>query len=690
MKWFKNFNITKKLISGFVLVAAIAVIIGYLGINSLQTVKESDKQLYENMTEPIAWMSQISTYYQRIRVNTREILLADTQNDIEEYAGRMDKYVDSINAYGKKFESRMLSDELKNSWAAFKQTRVNYQKDLKELVSLARENRDDEGFGLLKGRLNNSSREEMNAILTLVDMKTHHARAKSEVNIAEAETAIVIMAVIVIIGLAISIFLGYFIARGIALPIKLVVERMQSLSGLCIKNLQEGTEQLSKGDLNIHIETGTPHLEIESKDEIGMLAESMNKIITDTKATVNSVETAVNSVKTTTEELNKIVAASVIGNLGERGNSSQLQGSYKELIDGLNHTLEAITAPINEQSEVLEKMSLGDLTIRMQGNYKGDFLALKNSVNRLGDSFNNALSNVRNAVEATASASTQISSSSEEMASGAHEQSAQTTEIAGAIEQMTNTIMETTTNASSAAEQAKKAGVAAVEGGDVIKETIKGMNRIAEVVRNAAGTVQELGASSEQIGTIVQVIDDIADQTNLLALNAAIEAARAGEQGRGFAVVADEVRKLAERTTKATKEIGDMIKKIQKETEGAVKSMETGTEEVENGRKLAEQSGESLNEIITNANGVVDVINQVAAASEEQSSAAEQISKSVEGISTVTQQSAEGVQQIARAATDLNDLTVNLQDLISQFEIGSSEEDDKRLSVRSNGILEQI
>ena len=690
MKWFKNFNITKKLISGFVLVAAIAVIIGYLGINSLQTVKESDKQLYENMTEPIAWMSQISTYYQRIRVNTREILLADTQNDIEEYAGRMDKYVDSINAYGKKFESRMLSDELKNSWAAFKQTRVNYQKDLKELVSLARENRDDEGFGLLKGRLNNSSREEMNAILTLVDMKTHHARAKSEVNIAEAETAVVIMAVIVIIGLAISIFLGYFIARGIALPIKLVVERMQSLSGLCIKNLQEGTEQLSKGDLNIHIETGTPHLEIESKDEIGMLAESMNKIITDTKATVNSVETAVNSVKTTTEELNKIVAASVIGNLGERGNSSQLQGSYKELIDGLNHTLEAITAPINEQSEVLEKMSLGDLTIRMQGNYKGDFLALKNSVNRLGDSFNNALSNVRNAVEATASASTQISSSSEEMASGAHEQSAQTTEIAGAIEQMTNTIMETTTNASSAAEQAKKAGVAAVEGGDVIKETIKGMNRIAEVVRNAAGTVQELGASSEQIGTIVQVIDDIADQTNLLALNAAIEAARAGEQGRGFAVVADEVRKLAERTTKATKEIGDMIKKIQKETEGAVKSMETGTEEVENGRKLAEQSGESLNEIITNANGVVDVINQVAAASEEQSSAAEQISKSVEGISTVTQQSAEGVQQIARAATDLNDLTVNLQDLISQFEIGSSEEDDKRLSVRSNGILEQI
>ncbi|MBK7091914.1 MAG: hypothetical protein IPH59_09365 [bacterium] len=124
------------------------------------------------------------------------------------------------------------------------------------------------------------------------------------------------------------------------------------------------------------------------------------------------------------------------------------------------------------------------------------------------------------------------------------------------------------------------------------------MNKIASVVQDSAATIQALAKSSDQIGEIISVIDDIADQTNLLALNAAIEAARAGEQGRGFAVVADEVRKLAERTTKATKEITDMIKGIQSDTKGAVVSMEQGIHEVEGGRQLADKAGESLNAIL--------------------------------------------------------------------------------------------
>jgi methyl-accepting chemotaxis protein len=210
------------------------------------------------------------------------------------------------------------------------------------------------------------------------------------------------------------------------------------------------------------------------------------------------------------------------------------------------------------------------------------------------------------------------------------------------------------------------------------------MNRIAEVVGNAASTVRELGNSSNQIGEIIQVIDDIADQTNLLALNAAIEAARAGEQGRGFAVVADEVRKLAERTTKATKEIAAMIKRIQEDTGNAVQSIESGTKEVETGKDLAKKAIEALDEIIGSTNSTIDAVNQVAAASEEQSSAAEQISKSIEGISSVTQESAAGTQQIARAAEDLNKLTYNLQELISRFTIN---EMTSKFAVKQNGKL---
>ncbi|MCL6097096.1 MAG: methyl-accepting chemotaxis protein, partial [Bacteroidetes bacterium] len=203
--------------------------------------------------------------------------------------------------------------------------------------------------------------------------------------------------------------------------------------------------------------------------------------------------------------------------------------------------------------------------------------------------------------------------------------------------------------------------------------------------------------SSNEIGEIVQVIDDIADQTNLLALNAAIEAARAGEQGRGFAVVADEVRKLAERTTKATKEIATMIRQIQKDTEGAVVSMNEGTTEVEKGKVLADKAGHALKQIISGAEEVVDISTQVAAASEEQSSAAEQISRNIESISSVTNQSASGVQQIARAAEDLNRMTVNLQDLIARFKLAEGlyrmeknnalDNSQSQLAVRSNGKL---
>ena len=223
----------------------------------------------------------------------------------------------------------------------------------------------------------------------------------------------------------------------------------------------------------------------------------------------------------------------------------------------------------------------------------------------------------------------------------------------------------------------------------MVNETIKGMNRISEVVQNSAEIVQQLGRSSGHIGEIVQVIDDIADQTNLLALNAAIEAARAGEQGRGFAVVADEVRKLAERTTKATKEIALMIIQIQKDTQSAVVSMEKGTKEVESGRKLADKAGESLKEIIAGAQSVVDIISQVAAASEEQSATSEQISKSIEAISSVTQQSTEGVQQVAKATEDLSRLTHNLQNLVKKFKINASSTSDKgdKYVVRQNGKL---
>ncbi|WP_337865714.1 methyl-accepting chemotaxis protein [Ignavibacterium sp.] len=378
-----------------------------------------------------------------------------------------------------------------------------------------------------------------------------------------------------------------------------------------------------------------------------------------------------------TEGQNLTVALSE-GKSRTRANAEKLMGAYKEILQGFNEALDEIYTPLADAMEVLKKISAGDLTVRLTKEYKGDHQLIKTSINQVTDSLSTAITQVTEAVESTASAANQILSSTEEMASGAQEQSQQTSEVANAVEEMAKTIIETTRNTVAAAEASKNAGEVARDGGIVVLETIEGMKRIADVVKKSADTVIQLGKNSDQIGEIIQVIEDIADQTNLLALNAAIEAARAGEQGRGFAVVADEVRKLAERTTKATKEIAAMIKQIQKDTKWAVEAMNEGKTEVEKGKEKAEQAGRSLEKIIVESERVVDIISQVAAASEQQSSASEQISKSLESISNVTHQSAAGIQQIAHAAEELNNLTLNLQNLVSAFKIERVDEFNKR------------
>jgi len=235
--------------------------------------------------------------------------------------------------------------------------------------------------------------------------------------------------------------------------------------------------------------------------------------------------------------------------------------------------------------------------------------------------------------------------------------------------EMSSTVVQISENSSKAAEAARKASETAREGGKVVEQTLAKMREIANSVGDTARKVEALGKSSDQIGQIIGVIDDIADQTNLLALNAAIEAARAGEQGRGFAVVADEVRKLAERTSKATKEIATMIQSIQQETKSAVVAMETGTKQVEAGVETTTQAGSSLHEIIQTAEQVGDMVTHIATAATEQSSATEEVNASIEQIAKIAAETAEGSQQAAKACHDLSSLALDLQNVVSQFKL---------------------
>jgi methyl-accepting chemotaxis protein len=337
----------------------------------------------------------------------------------------------------------------------------------------------------------------------------------------------------------------------------------------------------------------------------------------------------------------------------------------------IQYFLDAIV--IKPIRKIIASIERSDLNHSLRSKRADEIGMLLNAFGGFVSSIRMTLYKVADISSSVASSSAEISASTEEIAAGAQEQSSQAGEVASAVEEMTKTIVENSKNASETEEVAKKSRETAERGYKVVEDTLTGMRRIADVVRQSAGTVGELGKSSDQIGEIISVIDDIADQTNLLALNAAIEAARAGEQGRGFAVVADEVRKLAERTTKATKEIALMIKKIQSDTGGAVRSMEEGTKEVDEGITLADRAGEALQEIVQTSQKVTDMVAQIAAASEQQSSASEQISKNVEAINSITQETAGGTEQVARAANELNVLTEELRNIISQFHLETAD-----------------
>ena len=311
----------------------------------------------------------------------------------------------------------------------------------------------------------------------------------------------------------------------------------------------------------------------------------------------------------------------------------------------------------------------GDLTKQINVTSNDEFGQLADEINTLVGKIRGIISQISQTSEQVSSSAVQLQSNAEQMATGAEEVAAQAETVATAGEEMSATSGDIAQNCQMASEGSQQASAAAVSGTAVVNETIAVMNSIAERVMSSAKAVESLGSRSDQIGEIVGTIEDIADQTNLLALNAAIEAARAGEQGRGFAVVADEVRALAERTTRATREIGEMIKAIQHETKGAVIAMEEGVSEVAKGSEKAADSGRALEQILQQINDVNAQIHQVATAAEEQTATTSEISSNMQQITEVVAQTSRGAHESAAAANQLSSLANDLRQIVSQFKI---------------------
>ena len=358
----------------------------------------------------------------------------------------------------------------------------------------------------------------------------------------------------------------------------------------------------------------------------------------------NAINETAESVRKLVDEMSRLSKASADGQLSTRGKAEQFQGSYADVVTGVNTMLDAILLPINEAAGVLEKVAARDMTARVTGDYRGDHAKIKNALNSAVDNLDQALTQVSEATEQVSSGSQQISSGSQSLAQGANEQASSLEEVSSSLEEMSSMTKQNAENANQAKNLASEANSNASVGTEAMNKMSLSINKIKE--------------SSDQTAKIVKTIDEIAMQTNLLALNAAVEAARAGEAGRGFAVVAEEVRNLAQRSAQAAKNTADMISE-------SVKNSEEGV-------KIAVDVSKSFDSIAGSVKKVNDLINEIAAASQEQSQGIDQVNTAVAEMDKVTQQNAANSEESASAAEEMSSQAEELQSMVAQFALTAS------------------
>ncbi len=673
-----NLKFVRKIQIGFTLIAMVSTFIAVSDLFRISQFEETKSNIFSSYLEPMLEVKELYTDFQKMQFVLIKLSIPEFAGEFGEnvntyrgYSAEFDSSLATLTQY--QFENQIVIDELQQISEIWQ----NYKNVVADGIISASASQMFDMAAVIAASSGKEVGNELVASFDLIGQELDNKSASLDEEMASQISAS-----------RISIFVGMTFGGAVFL---LAVFYLAPTISKPINELKESVREFSYGNFNTK-------LNVDRKDEFGELADMMAlmqqkqlekidavKSVADGKlehvsqaSEKDELAIAINRQVDILQELlaeaDMLVEANKVGNLTSRGEVSKFNGDWQKFIIGMNSILDSMITPIQEAKLVLTEIANGNLTMKMQKDYKGDYKLIKDNINKVVDSLNNLLNAVVGNSHELNTITGSIFERTSELVDGAERQKSQTYEIASAIEEMTSTIHDNSKNAITTSGLAEKAGDKAKEGGRVVSETIEGIQRIADVVSKSEKTIQELANNTNEIGEIIKVINEIADQTNLLALNAAIEAARAGEQGRGFAVVADEVRKLAERTTNATEEIEGMLNRIQKDTSDAVVVINEGSDEVEKGKKLAFEANSALEEIIKGADEVSITVKHLAAANEEQSTTSSTISQNIENIGRVTEDFSLYINQIRDSVGKLSNSSNELNIHLKKFEISKIEE----------------
>ncbi len=650
-----NFTIARKLITGFGLIVVLLVAIAMVGYGSNRTSAHNLEQVSGMMTDTVVG-GESAVDMLMVRMNVKDFLIRNDAKDLAEYREWKNLMVKSIEDSRQRFqnpERRQLVDVIDQKFAAYDQSFTQVQQIITERNRLRSEvldvtgpkitkNLEEAKYKLLSVGAEEQFKKVLAGLLDVQDGRLHVLKFLASSSPVDYEHATEILEE----------------GHQVLMAVRHQIEDNEAASA--VSQAATNLEMYLKAVGRVHVLVDDRNRVV--KNQLDQLGPEIAALQRDIQESLRRDGAAISdSATASTRASNRmLLMISLVATL------MAIAAAYFIFIG----TVRPLRIVIDQVGEIAEGES--DLTQRVNETRTDEIGELGAKVNAFISRTHDTILAVRSATHSVTAASGQIRSATEEIASNIDEEAKRVANIGLSIEEMDNAVGEVARRAAEANGTSAKAGEMAKSGGSIVAKTIDGMNTIRDAVSSSATSVETLGRRGEQIGEIVAVINEIAEQTNLLALNAAIEAARAGEHGRGFAVVADEVRKLADRTTQATDEIGQSIQAIQQETQEAVNRMAEGTTQVHDGVVSARRAGDSLDEIVSSTDDVAAMIQGIAAATEEQSASTTQIARSVDESTGAIREVASVINQTSTAVVGLSERAQELQALIGRFKLAET------------------